>query len=220
MARPRTSRHISFRLADKEAIARLERLDEPLSEFMRDLLLDYFAGRLVKRGAELRPLDAAKLKGIEIDNKIKQKRLDDYGDLTDLKRRKLLAEIEAAQARTKITNVALSKMLAPVGDDGYRYLLAEDDGTHRFFCPICGKTIVKGDSYTPAQYTLNKMRLVNHMADVHGIMPPQFERATLGFFSRFELRFFGQSIDPCPIWAEYCDGELLPTQNQKELPAP
>lgn len=220
MPRPRTSRHISFRLSDQEALARLERIDGSISDFMRDLVLDYFAGKLVERGRELKPLDAAKLEGVKIDNKLKQHRLDDYADLTDLKRRKLLAEIEAAQARTKITDVALARMLAPVGDDGYRYLLAHPDGRHSFFCPICGKTVTRGDSYQPAQYTLNKMRLVNHMADNHGIMPPQFDRATMGYFSRFELKFFGKPIDPCPIWDDYVAGDLLPTNPQKELPAP
>jgi len=216
LARPRTTRHISFRLTAQEALAKLERLDGSISDFMRDLLLDYLSGRLVERGRELKPLDAAKLKGVEIDNKLKQKRLDDYDDLTELKRQKLRADITLAQSRTRLSDVALARLVAPIGDDGYRYILAFKDGTHSFYCPICGKTIATSASYNACEYLPNKLKLVNHLADQHQVQAIHFDRATSGFFDRFELKFFGRTYPACPVKDDYTDGQLF----VKELPSP
>ena len=218
MAKP-FNRHISFRLSDKDAIARLEKLDEPIAEFMRRILMDYLDGHLVDKREELGTLDSARLTGYQIENKIKQKRLDTFDEMHDLKKQKLTADIDKSLVQGELADVALARLTSPVGDDGYRYILPQGDGLIRFMCPHCGKTIAECDTYRAHRYLPNKLKLVNHLADAHQIPAYKFDEYTLGFFTRLELKIFQKTFPATPLKTEYLDGQFFEA-GPKELPSP
>ena len=186
---------------------------------MRRILIAYMNGDLIDRREELGTLDNAKLTGYQIENKIKQKRLDSFDEMQNLKKDKLHADIDKSLAQGQLADVALARLTAPIGDDGYRYVLPHKTGIITFMCPHCGKTIAECDTYRAYAYVPAKLKLINHMADHHQIPAYKFDAYTMGFFTRLELKIFQKTFPATPLLTEYADGEFF-TDQPKELPSP
>lgn len=204
MVKP-SNRHISAMLTDKDVIAYLDTLPNQ-SEFIRQCVIGVVRGDYVPKAANLNPLAEAKLRGVEIDNKIKQMKLDRFPELLDLQTKKLRTDIELKMSQTKLTQYHIDKLTSPT-KEGYRYLipsLACD--SMDFICPCCYKTIYRITSMKLPDYVAGKQQLIRHVADEHGFNGFQFDRLTDHWFDFFECAFYGKKIHAIARLKEMCEG--------------
>ena len=198
-------KHISAMVSDKDVIEYLDKLENQ-SEFIRACVVGRIRGDLVPRHENLNPLNAAKLEGVKYDNEVKRMKAERYSQRQDLEESRLRHDIQLKASQAKLSEAALMKLTAPRGG-AYRYILAWPSGEVRFMCAHCGITVASPNNYDPASYIDAKLKLVNHMADKHGIAAFSFDRYTDYYFRDFELKFFGTEIPACPHLKDYAEGK-------------
>ena len=152
--------------------------------------------------------------------RLSKKRLETFDELHGLKVKKLNAEITKNRLAGELSDVALARLTAPIGDDGYHYILPSQ-GIIKFMCPHCGRTIAECDTYRAHRYLPNKLKLVNHLSDLHNVPAYKFDAYTQGYFTRLELQIFHRTYPAVPLLREYAEGEFFDDgTGPKELPAP
>lgn len=220
------ARTLSYVCSDDDVIKFLDNLppDQSVSDILRAAMRGVVRGDLKATDEPAARLAEAKAKGAELDVEMKKKKLERADGMDELKAERLRADINLKHAQLKLTDASLLKLTAPRGG-GYRYILAFADGTVKWPCPHCGKTIAEPNSYQAQSYVDAKMKLVNHMADEHQIPAYKFDAYTNHYFRDFELRFFGEEIPACPklkdyLEDKYFDNDKVPPREPQPLPTP
>lgn len=210
------SRVLSYVCSDDDVLKYFDNLPPgtSVSEVMRAAIRELVRG---ERAPPEKPLDAAKLEGAKLDNQLKQKKLGAFDAIHELKVDNLRADLRLKASQERMSEAAIAKLTAARGG-GYRYILHWKNGDIKFICPHCALTVAEPNSYNPDSYVEAKQKLINHMADKHGIMAFSFDQYTKFYFRDFELRFFGQEIPACPMLTDYAEGKF--DYKQYEWPGP